>query len=51
VNWGSIERDAHQVWQQAGGATLGERAWAVIAGNLPFGSAFAVGFALGFKLG
>ena len=43
--------DGDGVWMDAQGVTLAERAWQVISANLPFGSGFVAGFALGFKLG
>lgn len=51
VNWGAVQAGAEQVWSDAQGVTLADRAWAVLSANLPFGAAFAAGFALGFKLG
>lgn len=51
VNWGAVQAGAEQVWSDAQGVTLADRAWAILSANLPFGAAFAAGFALGFKLG
>jgi uncharacterized membrane protein (Fun14 family) len=51
VNWGAVESSAHGVWAGPDGVTLADRAWAIVRDQLPFGGAFVVGFALGFKLG
>lgn len=51
VDWGAVQTGAEQVWVDAAGVTLADRAWEVISANLPFGAAFAVGFGVGFKLG
>ncbi len=51
VDWQAIEHSAHDVWTDAQGVTLAERAWQVVSANLPFGGAFAVGFGIGFKVG
>ena len=42
---------AEEVWQNEEGLTLADRAWGILAANLPFGGGFLGGFALGFKLG
>ncbi len=51
INWGAMETTAHGLWQSPEGVTLAERVWTILAGNLPFGVAFASSFAIGFKLG
>jgi uncharacterized membrane protein (Fun14 family) len=51
VDWNAVQGTAEHVWMDAQGVTLAERAWQVISANLPFGSGFVAGFALGFKLG
>lgn len=51
VDWQAIEHSAHEVWSDAHGVTLADRAWQVVSANLPFGGAFAVGFGIGFKVG
>ena len=51
VNWNAVQSGAEHVWTDGHGVTLAGRAWAVLSANLPFGTAFAAGFALGFKLG
>jgi uncharacterized membrane protein (Fun14 family) len=51
VNWGAVQTTATHVWSDPHGVTLADRAWDVLAANLPFGSGFLGGFALGFKLG
>lgn len=51
VDWEAVQRTTHQVWQDPQGVTLAERAFAILRANLPFGGAFAAGFAVGFKLG
>lgn len=51
INWGAVESSATQVWSDPSGVTLADRAWAMLTDNLPFGSAFVAGFALGLKLG
>lgn len=51
VNWTAVESSAHGVWAGPDGVTLADRAWAVLREQLPFGGAFVVGFALGFKMG
>ena len=51
VDWASMEASAKAAWTDATGTTLAERAWQVVTADLPFGAAFAAGFALGVKLG
>ena len=51
VNWDAVQSTAENVWTGAQGATLANRAWEMLTANLPFGGAFAAGFALGLKLG
>jgi uncharacterized membrane protein (Fun14 family) len=51
VDWNAVQTSAEHVWRDTHGVTLAERAWDVLAANLPFGGGFAAGFALGFKLG
>jgi len=51
VNWGLVQSAAEQAWADPAGATLADRAWDVLAANLPFAGGFIGGFALGFKLG
>ena len=51
VNWGAVQHTAQQVWTDPQGVTLGDRAWAILTANLPFGGGFVTGFVLGFKLG
>jgi len=51
VNWGAVQHTAQQVWTDPHGATLADRAWAIVTANLPFGGGFVTGFVLGFKLG
>ena len=51
VDWKAVQDTAEHVWTDPQGVTLADHAWQVLSANLPFGGAFAVGFALGFKLG
>lgn len=51
VDWHAVQEGAEHVWSDARGVTLADRAWEVLSANLPFGAAFAAGFALGFKFG
>ena len=51
VDWGAIESASHHAWVDASGETAAARAWAVLSADLPFGTAFVAGFALGFRLG
>lgn len=51
VNWTAVQSTAEEVWRDPQGVTLADRAWRVLAANVPFGGGFAAGFALGFKLG
>jgi uncharacterized membrane protein (Fun14 family) len=51
VDWNAVQHTAGQVWSDPHGVTLADRAWEMLSANLPFGGAFAAGFALGFKLG
>ena len=46
-----MQQTAEHVWSDPQGVTLADRAWEMLSANLPFGGAFAAGFALGFKLG
>ena len=50
VDWNAVHATASDVWQTSDGS-LGERAWEVVASNLPFGGGFLAGFTLGFKMG
>lgn len=51
VHWDHVQETAEAAWSDERGVTLAQRAWEVIAANLPFGGAFAAGFAIGFKIG
>lgn len=51
VDWSSIEAAARSHWASSDGTTVLDRAWEVIASNLPFGGGFAAGFLLGFRMG
>lgn len=51
INWALVQETAATAWRTPEGATLTERAWAILTANLPFAGGFAAGFALGFKLG
>jgi len=51
VDWGAVQHSAEVVWSDPQGLTLADRAWAIISANLPFGTGFLAGFALGLKLG
>ncbi|MFM8408824.1 MAG: FUN14 domain-containing protein [Alphaproteobacteria bacterium] len=51
VRWEHVEAAARAQWQSPDGTTLLDRAWRVASANLPFGGAFAAGFAIGFRLG
>ena len=51
VDWNAIQQTAEHAWKDAQGVTLADRAWEILAANLPFGGGFVAGFALGFKLG
>ena len=51
VHWEAVQSTAETVWRDPRGLTLADRAWNVLAANLPFGGGFVAGFALGFKLG
>jgi uncharacterized membrane protein (Fun14 family) len=51
VHWERVQAAAQSVWSDPAGATLADRAWEIVAANLPFGGGFAAGFAIGFKLG
>lgn len=51
IRWDVIETFFRNIWFDAEGADLGERAWLVLSSNLPFGGAFVVGFLGGFRFG
>ena len=51
VDWGAIQSSTEHAWQTPEALGLADRVWALLVANLPFASAFAGGFALGFKLG
>jgi uncharacterized membrane protein (Fun14 family) len=51
INWGAVQSTAQGLWADPHGATLADRAWEILTANLPFGGAFAAGFAVGLKLG
>ena len=51
VHWEHVQETAEAAWTDERGVTLAQRAWDVIAANLPFGGGFAAGFAIGFKIG
>jgi len=51
VDWHAVELAAEDAWTDDQGVTLATHAWSLLSANLPFGGAFAAGFAAGFKLG
>ena len=51
VDWLSLEAAAKGAWTSVDGETLAQRAWHVASADLPFGGAFAGGFAIGLRLG
>ena len=51
VNWDAVQGTAAHVWADPQGATLVDRLWEVVTANLPFGSGFVAGFALGLRYG
>ena len=51
IDWAAIQELADALWETPDGVTLLDRGWEVLRANLPFGGGFAVGFALGLKLG
>ncbi|MCX8072334.1 MAG: FUN14 domain-containing protein [Candidatus Binatia bacterium] len=51
IHWQEVQRTADEVWREAQHQGWLEQAWGIVTGNLPFGSAFAAGFVLGFRLG
>lgn len=51
VNWGAVQGRAEHLWSTPQGLTLADRLWDILTANLPFGSGFVAGFALGLKLG
>ena len=51
VNWDAVQGTAAHVWTDPHGVTLADRLWEIVTANLPFGSGFVAGFALGLRLG
>jgi uncharacterized membrane protein (Fun14 family) len=51
VHWSVVQNTAEGMWADPSGVTLGDRAWAILVANLPFGGGFVAGFLIGFKLG
>lgn len=51
VHWEQVQQTAEAAWVDERGVTLAQRAWEIVSANLPFGGAFAAGFAIGFRLG
>ena len=51
VNWGVVQTAAETAWTDPHGITLADHVWNILSANLPFGSGFVAGFALGLKLG
>jgi len=51
INWMAVQHSAETVWRDPHGMTLADHLWDIVTANLPFGGAFAAGFAIGFKLG
>jgi uncharacterized membrane protein (Fun14 family) len=51
INWGTVQDTAAHAWTDPRGVTLVDRLWNIVTANLPFGSGFIAGFALGLKYG
>jgi uncharacterized membrane protein (Fun14 family) len=51
VNWGTVQGTAEHMWTNPQGLTLADSLWNILTANLPFGSGFVAGFAIGLKLG
>lgn len=51
VNWGEVEAQATGFLIDSHGNSAAEQFWNMVTSNLPFGAAFAAGFAIGFKQG
>jgi uncharacterized membrane protein (Fun14 family) len=51
IHWQEVQQTADGLWREAQQQGWLEWAWSIVTGNLPFGGAFALGFALGLRLG
>jgi uncharacterized membrane protein (Fun14 family) len=51
INWGAVEESTKPLLGDGSGVTIADQAWEVLVANIPFGSGFAGGFAIGFKVG
>ena len=51
VDWGEVEARATGLLTDTHGHGVAEQFWQIVTTNLPFGAAFGVGFAIGFKKG
>lgn len=51
IHWQEVQQRADGLWREAQQQGWLDHLWTVLTGNLPFGGAFAAGFALGFRLG
>lgn len=51
IRWDVVESFFRDIWFDAEGSDLGERAWMMLTSNLPFGGAFVAGFLVGFRMG
>jgi uncharacterized membrane protein (Fun14 family) len=51
VNWSVVQSTVENIWANPQGVTLADRLWDILTANLPFGSGFVAGFAIGLKLG
>ena len=51
VHWGVVQHTAEHLWHDPGGMTLLDRARNILVDNLPFGTGFVAGFAVGLKFG
>jgi uncharacterized membrane protein (Fun14 family) len=51
IDWGALQEVGETAWQTPDGVTLLDRGWEILRANLPFGTAFVAGFALGLKFG